>query len=69
MRERVRTTDGCAKLFVRIFGHRVEENVLGLSAHRRRDSIESHVFVLDGWGPRNGMRNLALPDEVCIVRL
>lgn len=39
--ERSRTTYGCAEFFVRALGLFTEEDVLGLTAHRRRDSVKT----------------------------
>jgi hypothetical protein len=46
---RGRTTYGCAKFFVRVLGLCAKEDVLGLTAHRWRDSVKAqrrHVLIL-----------------------
>lgn len=68
----MRTTDGCAKSFIRILGRCVEKDVLDLGAHRRRNGVKGQrglVIALVRGETRNWMRNLALPDEVSLVSL
>lgn len=68
----MRTTDGCAESFIRILGRCVEEDVLDLGAHCRRNGVKGkRGLVVDRvrGETRNGMRNLALPYEMSLVCL